>query len=128
MAKKFTELINGNISSIDGALDIATRRFRVHFYKSSSGIAGAFRLLQAEIPHIDSLNLPPTMKKFITSYAGLVIVAGATGSGKTTTLASLINEINKERNDMIVTIEDPIEYVYQEINCRIEQREIGNRG
>ncbi len=103
--------------------DIA--RFRVNYFFQKRGISGVFRAIPKDIPSFDELNLPKSLLKINNMSRGLVLVTGPTGSGKSTTLASLIDYINKNRKDHILTIEDPIEFVHQSKGCMISQREIG---
>ena len=100
-------------------------RFRGNLYYDRGAVAGAFRVIPHEIPSIDLLGLPPMIREIIKSPRGLVLVTGPTGSGKTTTLASMIDEINQTRHEHIITIEDPIEYVFPHKGCLVNQREIG---
>ena len=101
-------------------------RFRVNAYKQRGTYALALRTIPFEIPHFKDLNLPPVMLQTALKYsAGLILVTGPTGSGKSTTLASIINEINKRFRKVIITIEDPIEYLFKDIMCFIAQREVG---
>jgi len=100
-------------------------RFRGNCFFESYKMAGAFRLIPSRIRSIDDLNLPPVLKEIALRRRGLFLVTGPTGHGKTTTLAAIINEINQTRSDHIITIEDPIEYVYKSDKCIIHQREVG---
>lgn len=101
-------------------------RFRVNVYKQRGTAGMAFRVIPFEIPPFSSLNLPEViLKTVLRSSKGLVLVTGPTGSGKSTTLASIIEEINKTQKKVIVTIEDPIEYVLRDKECYIVQREVG---
>lgn len=100
-------------------------RFRGNLYYDRGAIAGAFRVIPHEIPSIDILGLPPMIKELIKAPRGLILVTGPTGSGKTTTLAAMIDEINLSRHEHIITIEDPIEYVFPHKGCLVNQREIG---
>jgi len=100
-------------------------RFRGNLYYDRGAVAGAFRVIPHEIPSIDLLGLPPMIKEIIKSPRGLVLVTGPTGSGKTTTLAAMIDSINQTRHEHIITIEDPIEYVFPHKGCLVNQREIG---
>ncbi|RLJ71375.1 twitching motility protein PilT [Hydrogenivirga caldilitoris] len=101
-------------------------RFRVNVYKQRGTSGMAFRVIPFQIPPFKSLNLPEVMLKTALSHTkGLILVTGPTGSGKSTTLASIIEEINKNFKRVIVTIEDPIEYVLNDRNCFIVQREVG---
>ncbi len=100
-------------------------RFRVNVYHQRQTIAGAFRLVPSKIKTLEDLGLPSSLHELAAKPRGLVIVTGPTGSGKSTTLAAVIDEINKTRKDHIVTIEDPIEFLHYHKNCVINQREIG---
>ncbi len=101
-------------------------RFRVNVYRQRTSVGMAFRTIPYSIPSFESLNLPAVMKKIILENTkGLILVTGPTGSGKSTTLASLINIINATRSDVIVTIEDPIEYLFKDEKSYIVQREVG---
>jgi twitching motility protein PilT len=100
-------------------------RYRCNIFMDHKGIGGVFRLIPSEILTVEDLKLPPAVKRFCSLHKGLVLVTGPTGSGKSTTLAALINEINAVRNDHIITIEDPIEFVHPNKSCLINQREVG---
>lgn len=100
-------------------------RFRVNVYKDRGTYACAMRALAAEIPNIDKLGLPDICREMARRPRGLVLVTGPTGSGKTTTLASMIDMINRERAEHILTVEDPIEYVYTPITSIVHQRQLG---
>jgi len=101
-------------------------RFRVNIYKQRGSIGMAFRVIPYSVPPFESLNLPEVMRKVVLeSSRGLVLVTGPTGSGKSTTIASLINEINRRKETTIVTIEDPIEYLFRDEKSYIVQREVG---
>ncbi|MDQ7038938.1 MAG: PilT/PilU family type 4a pilus ATPase [Aquificota bacterium] len=101
-------------------------RFRVNVFKQRGTWGMAFRVIPFEIPPFESLNLPEIMlKTVLETNKGLVLVTGPTGSGKSTTLASIIEEMNKTQRKVIVTIEDPIEYLLRDKNCYIVQREVG---
>ncbi len=99
-------------------------RFRVNIYSTKGIPAATFRFIPPAIPDIDELNLPPIIKIFSRISQGFVLVVGPNGHGKTTTLASLINLINRERSVKIVTIEDPIEYIFTSDKSIIDQREL----
>jgi twitching motility protein PilT len=98
---------------------------RIHAYRSSAGVAIAIRLLAAAVPSLESLHLPEAVEGFAQRAAGLVIVAGPTGSGKSTALAAIVNRINRTQARHVITIEDPIEYRYASDKSVITQREIG---
>ena len=100
-------------------------RFRVNIFWSMGTVAGAFRLIPYTIPDPDFLGIPEVMMEITKKPRGLVLVTGQTGSGKSTTLAAMIQRINETRHDHIVTIEDPIEYIYTQKKCLINQRELG---
>ena len=100
-------------------------RFRVNIFKQRNSDAIAIRVIAIKIPTIDELNHPPVIKDLVKKQRGLVLVTGPTGSGKSTTLAAMINEINTTREAHIITLEDPIEYLHKHNMCIINQREIG---
>jgi twitching motility protein PilT len=100
-------------------------RFRVNFYNQKNGIAAAFRLIPSKVFTLDQLGLPPVLKKFSMLHRGLVVVTGPTGSGKSTTLAAMVDHCNLNRKDHIITVEDPIEFVHRSQNCLINHREVG---
>lgn len=110
----------------DVGASISNSRLRIHFYNTLDGLALSIRLIPVDIPAFEDLFLPEVIKTFAHKRTGLVIVTGATGSGKSTTLASLIEYVNKTMNKKIVTVEDPIEYLYKDDNSLIIQREIGH--
>ena len=100
-------------------------RFRVNLYKEQQRLGLALRVIRNTIPSAKELLLPPAIGKFAKHRRGLTLVTGATGSGKSTTIAYIIDLINQQRSYHIITVEDPIEYVFTEKNCAISQREIG---
>jgi len=113
-----------------GELDTAYQvpdlpRFRVNAFRQRGDISFAFRVIPAQVPTFESLGLPPGVEKLSTEHRGLVLVTGATGSGKTTTLAAMLGHINKTRRQHIVSIEDPIEILHPDVNCIVNQREVG---
>jgi len=101
-------------------------RFRCSVVQQRLGIDMAFRIIDTRIRSIEDLGLPETSRTLTRFQNGLVLVTGATGSGKSTTLAALVDEVNKEREDHIITLEDPIEYVFTPKGCHINQREVGS--
>jgi twitching motility protein PilT len=113
-----------------GDLDIAFQegnlpRFRVNAFRQRGHISFAFRVIPKGIPSFEALGLPPGIQSLADGHRGLVLVTGATGSGKTTTLAAMIDYINRTRQQHIVTIEDPIEIVHSDHSCIVNQREVG---
>src|SRR5215213_7194229 len=100
-------------------------RFRVNTFFQRGTLGAAFRLIPSDTVPIEKLGLPPVVREFAKKPRGIVLVTGPTGSGKSTSLASLINEINETRDDHILTIEDPIEFLHRHKRCIVNQREIG---
>jgi len=114
-----------------GELDLSyeltnVARFRINVFKHRRGEAAAFRLIPEKIKTLSELNLPSILSSFTDKDKGFVLITGPTGSGKSTTLAALIDIINENRYDNIITIEDPIEFIHYHKNCLISQREIGS--
>jgi twitching motility protein PilT len=113
-----------------GDLDIAYQdedlpRFRVNAFKQRGSISFAFRVIPKNVPNFEQLGLPQGIRRLAEEHRGLVLVTGATGSGKTTTLAAMIDFMNRSRQQHIVTIEDPIEILHPDHSCIVNQREIG---
>jgi twitching motility protein PilT len=113
-----------------GDLDIAYQeedlpRFRVNAFRQRGHISFAFRVIPKNVPNFEMLKLPAGVRRLAEEHRGLVLVTGATGSGKTTTLAAMIDHMNKTRKQHIVTIEDPIEVLHNDHSCIVNQREIG---
>ncbi len=100
-------------------------RFRVNIFFQMDGVSAVFRVIPVKIPSFEELHLPEIVKSFTQKERGLVLVTGVTGSGKSTTLAALINEINLHKKKHIITIEDPIEFVHKDRGCIINQRSVG---
>ena len=100
-------------------------RFRVNIFFQMDGVSAVFRVIPVKIPSFEELHLPDVVKSFTQKERGLVLVTGVTGSGKSTTLAALINEINLHKKKHIITIEDPIEFVHKDRGCIINQRSVG---
>ena len=102
-----------------------TGRYRVNLFKKASGIGAVLRYIPTEVPTFESLNLPRVIKSFADFRQGMVLVTGATGTGKSTTLASLIHHINNTRRENIITLEDPIEFIHPSLQSQVIQREVG---
>jgi twitching motility protein PilT len=100
-------------------------RFRANIFYGRLGISAVFRLIPSRIMTVEQLGLPPTVLKFTHLKKGLVVVTGATGSGKSTTLAAMVDHINKTQKEHILTVEDPIEFVHISQGCLVNQREVG---
>ena len=113
------------VGELDAADTFVGNRCRIHVFKQQGIPSVALRLLSENIPKLDTLGLPPVVMKLTELHKGIVLVTGETGSGKSTSLAALINEINLTRRAHIVTLEDPVEYVYKPVLCAINQREVG---
>jgi len=99
-------------------------RFRINIFYQLGSVSCALRLISAQIPTIEELNLPPMLHEFTKASQGFVLITGPSSQGKSTTLAALIDEINHQRADHIITIEDPIEYVFKDDRAIIDQREV----
>jgi len=100
-------------------------RFRVNIFFQMDGVSAVFRVIPVKIPSFEELNLPDVIRNFTKKERGLVLVTGVTGSGKSTTLAAIINELNLHKKKHIITIEDPIEFVHKDKGCIINQRSVG---
>ncbi|MCD6433127.1 MAG: type IV pilus twitching motility protein PilT [Sulfurimonas sp.] len=101
-------------------------RFRANYYRTIYGIGCAFRMIPIEIPTLDEYNNNPIFKELIKREKGLILVTGPTGSGKSTTLASMLHEINMRERKHIITIEDPVEFVHQNVKSLFSQRDVGS--
>lgn len=99
--------------------------FRVNFFFQKDGVSAVFRLIPTEIPTLEEYKMPDIINSFVEKERGLVLVTGATGSGKSTTLASIIDKINRTKYKHIITIEDPIEFTHIDRNCIVNQRSVG---
>src|ERR687883_501899 len=113
-----------------GDMDVAYQdadlpRFRVNAFRQRGATSFAFRVIPKNVPKFEDLHLPPGIKKLADEHRGLILVTGATGSGKTTTLAAMIDFMNRNRSQHIVTIEDPIEILHPDHGCIVNQREVG---
>jgi twitching motility protein PilT len=100
-------------------------RFRVNLFRKDTGIGAVFRYIPSDIPSLDALSLPPILKSLCDHHQGMILVTGATGTGKSTTLAAMIDHINSSRQLNIISLEDPIEFVHRSKNSQIIQRELG---
>jgi twitching motility protein PilT len=101
-------------------------RFRANYYRTIGGIACAFRMIPIDIPTLDEYGNPPIFKELIKREKGLILVTGPTGSGKSTTLASMLHEINLTERRHIITVEDPVEFVHKNVKSLFSQRDVGN--
>jgi twitching motility protein PilT len=101
-------------------------RFRVNLFMANGDLRGVLRVIPTRIPSFEELHLPIVLEKLAMERRGMILVTGVTGSGKTTTLAAMIDYMNDRRNDHIITIEDPIEFLHEDKDCVISQREIGH--
>ena len=99
-------------------------RFRGNLYLQKGSVGGAFRMIPHETPQLHQLGLPPAVAELTKLPRGLVLVTGPTGSGKSTTLAAMVDKVNRERRDHIVSVEDPIEFVHEHKSCLVNQREV----
>lgn len=113
------------IGELDLARTLAGERVRINLFRQQGHVSAALRILSNKIPRLNSLGLPPIVNEFSKYRKGIVLVTGETGSGKSTTLAAILDQINHTRQEHIITLEDPIEYIYHPDQCIINQREIG---
>ena len=113
------------IGELDRAETIGGVRVRINLFRQKGSVSAALRLLSDVIPPLDDLGLPPAVLDFPRLQRGIILVTGETGSGKSTTMAALLDQINHTRTDHIITLEDPVEYVHTPDQCVINQREIG---
>ena len=113
------------VRDVDLAIEIGTCRFRANFFYTADGLSAVLRKIETEIPSMAQLNLPHVMQTMAEKPNGLVLVTGPTGSGKSTSLAAIIDTINDTKKGHILTIEDPIEYIHHAKSCSISQREMG---
>jgi twitching motility protein PilT len=112
--------------SLDYAYEVAgLARFRVNAFRHLGGLGAVFRVIRTTIRTLDELAMPAVLKTFCKQKRGLILVTGPTGSGKSTTLAAMVDFINQDRKEHLITIEDPVEFIHLQKNCLISQREIG---
>ena len=112
---------------LDSAVMLSGLRFRANFYKTINGPAAVLRRVESKIPDMDAFDLPQALYDIVDMHKGLVLVTGPTGSGKSTTLAAIVNEINKTRNANILTVEDPVEFIHQDNKSIVSHREVGKQ-
>ncbi len=112
---------------LDSAVMLSGLRFRANFFKTINGTAAVLRRVESIVPEMEQLNLPPVLYDAVDMHKGLVLVTGPTGSGKTTTIAAIINEINKTRKANIITVEDPVEFIHKDKLSIVSQREVGKQ-
>lgn len=115
----------GRKREVDFAYAIPDARFRVNAFLQKQSVSASYRLLRTDIPTVEEMNLPPMLKKLCEHNHGLILITGPAGSGKSTTLATMINYINETKKQHIVTIEDPIEFIHTDKSSIITQREVG---
>ena len=112
---------------LDFAIELeGVGRFRANYYKTMGDIAAAFRIIPLDIPSLDDLKSPQILKEIVKREKGLILVTGPTGSGKSTTMAAMLNEINITENKHILTVEDPVEFVHKNKGCVFSQRNVGS--
>ena len=112
---------------LDSSVTLSGLRFRANFYKTINGPACVCRRVESKIPEMDQFNLPQPLYDIVDMHKGLVLVTGPTGSGKSTTLAAIVNEINKTRSANIVTVEDPVEFIHKDNRSIVSHREVGKQ-
>ena len=136
--KDLQELLKNNCSDaeikkfevkneLDTAVMLGELRFRANFFKTLNGLAAVLRRVETKIPLMEDLNLPQVLFGLLDAHKGLVLVTGPTGSGKSTTLAAIINQINESRPANIITIEDPVEFIHKDKKSIVSQREVGKQ-
>ena len=112
---------------LDSAVMLSGLRFRANFYKTINGPAAVLRRVESKIPEMSDFDLPDVLYDVIDMHKGLVLVTGPTGSGKSTTLAAIINEIKKKKTHNVITVEDPVEFIHKDLKSIISHREIGKQ-
>ena len=110
---------------VDIALNIDSCRYRLNVFFAMNEVSLSFRKIEGSIPKLHELNLPPVVQDMLDANSGLILVTGSTGSGKSTSLSSMIDYLNETRNGHILTIEDPVEYMHENKKCIVSQREVG---
>jgi len=112
---------------LDSSVTLSGLRFRANFYKTINGPAAVLRRVETIMPEMEQFDLPQVLYDIIDMHKGLVLVTGPTGSGKSTTLAAIVNEINKTRTSNIITVEDPVEFIHKDIKSIVSHREVGKQ-
>ena len=112
---------------LDTSVTLSGLRFRANFYKTINGPACVCRRVESKIPDMDQFNLPQSLYDIVDFHKGLVLVTGPTGSGKSTTLAAIVNEINKTRTANIISVEDPVEFIHKDNKSIVSHREVGKQ-
>ena len=112
---------------LDSSVSLSGLRFRANFYKTIHGPAAVLRRVESVIPSMEQFDLPPVLYDIIDMHKGLVLVTGPTGSGKSTTLAAIVNEINKTRTSNIITVEGPVEFIHKDLKSIVSHREVGKQ-
>jgi twitching motility protein PilT len=112
---------------LDSAIMLSGLRFRANFYKTINGPAAVLRRVESKIPNMEDFDLPPALYDVVDYHKGLVLITGPTGSGKSTTLAAIVNEINKTKTHNILTVEDPVEFIHKDEKSIISHREVGKQ-
>jgi len=112
---------------LDSAVTLSGLRFRANFYKTLNGPAAVLRRVETIIPNMSQFDLPQSLYDIVNMHKGLILVTGPTGSGKSTTLAAIVNEINKTRTSNIITVEDPVEFIHHDIKSIVSHREVGKQ-
>ena len=116
-----------NTHELDSAVMLSGLRFRANFYKTINGPAAVLRRVESKIPDMGQFDLPQSLYDIVDFHKGLVLITGPTGSGKSTTLAAIVNEINKTRTANILTVEDPVEFIHQDNKSIVSHREVGKQ-
>ncbi len=129
--KGIMSLRNQEVLEADEQVDFAYElkdvgRFRANIFRHLNGVGGIFRAIPSDVVPLEKLNMPPIMESVCKQKSGLILVTGKTGSGKSTTLASMVDVINTQQKGHILTIEDPIEFEHERKNCLVSQREVNN--